>query len=80
MASGFIILQDGRCFAKRWWCYDAVLREIIIELTHDQQGQELAFWLNSLLPTADAWHRRSVSDHCRAQRLFPRGGPHESIR
>src|SRR5215831_17825927 len=67
MASGFIILQDGRCFAKRWWCYDATLREVITELTHDQQGQELAVWLNSLLPTPEdeeelgygAWLRKS---------------------
>lgn len=67
MASGFIILQDGRCFAKRWWCYDTALREVITELAHEQQGQELAVWLNSLLPTPEdgedlgygAWFRKS---------------------
>jgi hypothetical protein len=37
MASWFIILQDGRCFAKRWWRYDAVLREIITELNRGRQ-------------------------------------------
>ncbi len=67
MASGFIILQDGRCFAKRWWCYDAVLREIINELTRDPQEPELAAWLGSLLPSLEdeqelgygAWLRQS---------------------
>ena len=67
MASGFIILQDGRCFAKRWWCYDAVLREVITELNRSRQEQELAIWLRSLLPGPDdveelgygAWLRNS---------------------
>ena len=67
MASGFIILQDGRCFAKRWWRYDAVLREVITELNCNQQEQELAIWLSSLLPGPDdeeelgygAWLRKS---------------------
>ena len=67
MASGFIILQDGRCFAKRWWRYDAVLREVITELNRSRQEQELAIWLRSLLPGPDdveelgygAWLRKS---------------------
>lgn len=60
-------MQDGRCFAKRWWCYDVALRAVVIELTHDEEGKELAVWLNSLLPTSEdeeeigygAWLRKS---------------------
>ena len=67
MPSGFIVIHDGRCYARRWWCYDVVLREVIAELTRDPLERELAAWLGSLLPGPDdeaelgygVWLRRS---------------------
>ena len=64
MASGFLILPDGRCFAPRWSFYDAVLRAIADELDAPQAA-ELRGWLLGLLPgPADEehvgygpWHR-----------------------
>ena len=56
MASGFLILPDGRCFARRWSFYDAVLRAIVDELT-SPEAAELRGWLLGLLPgPADEEH------------------------
>src|SRR5512133_2616404 len=62
MASGFIVLSDGRCFARRWWAYDQVLRAVSAEL-----DGALREWLLSLLPGTEdeeelgygAWLRKS---------------------
>lgn len=67
MASGFIILEGGRCFAPQWRCYDFVLREVITALVSDLNGHEFANWLASLLPSSNdeeeigigAWVRKS---------------------
>lgn len=67
MATGFIILEDGRCFAPQWRCYDFVLREVITVLVNDLNEQELANWLTCLLPGSSdeeeigigAWVRKS---------------------
>jgi hypothetical protein len=33
MASGFIVLPDGRCFSRRWSAHDVVLRAVANELS-----------------------------------------------
>lgn len=38
VASGFLVLPDGRCFAPRWSFYDAVLRAIADELEAPRRG------------------------------------------
>jgi hypothetical protein len=48
MASGFIVLADGRCFARRWSAYDDVLRAVAAELEGTLQA-----WLLSLLPGSE---------------------------
>jgi hypothetical protein len=56
VASGFLVLPDGRCFAPRWSFYDAVLRAIADELGAPE-GAELRGWLLGLLPgPADEEH------------------------
>jgi len=50
MASGFIVLKDGRCFAPRWSIYDEVIRITIRELEEIEKGQELADWLKMQIP------------------------------
>jgi len=50
VASGFIVLADGRCFAPRWFMYDSVLRVVAEQLTDSPQAQELRLWVLSLLP------------------------------
>ncbi|WP_047548481.1 hypothetical protein [Psychroserpens sp. Hel_I_66] len=52
MASGFIILKDGRCFARRWTGYDEIIRIAIMELKLIQNGEELADWLKLQIPDA----------------------------
>ncbi|NME72158.1 hypothetical protein [Flammeovirga aprica] len=51
MASGFIILKDGRCFARR--CYDEILQIVIIELEDINNGKELANWLKLQIPDSN---------------------------
>lgn len=53
MASGFIILADGRCFAPRWLFYDGVLRAVADELSSSHRAKLLRDWLLSLLPGPD---------------------------
>lgn len=52
MASGFIILKDGRCFARRWTGYDEIIRIVITELEIIENGQALADWLNLQIPNS----------------------------
>ncbi|GAB5562452.1 MAG: hypothetical protein SynsKO_40990 [Synoicihabitans sp.] len=51
MPSGFIILRDGRCFARRWAIYDEAIRATIRYLPSTDAGAELGCWLDSLIPT-----------------------------
>jgi hypothetical protein len=53
MPSGFLILPDGRCFAKRWSAYDAVLHAVADHLALDQATVELHDWLVKQLPGPD---------------------------
>jgi hypothetical protein len=67
MPSGFLVLPDGRCFAKRWSAHDAVLRAVADQLAVDPASGELHRWLVEQLPGPDdeeeigygAWARRS---------------------
>jgi hypothetical protein len=47
MASGFIVLRDGRCLSVRWPVHDAVLRAIVEKL---DERSPLALWLAEQLP------------------------------
>ncbi len=53
MASGFIILKDGRCFAPRWTGYDEIMRIAIKELKELEAGVSLAEWLSTRIPADD---------------------------
>ena len=63
MASGFIVLPDGRCFSRRWSAHDVVLRAVAEQVT----AGPLHAWLLSQLPGPDdeeelgygAWGRAS---------------------
>ena len=63
MASGFIVLPDGRCFSRRWSAHDLVLRAIAEQVT----AVPLRQWLLEQLPAPDdeeelgygAWFRNS---------------------
>jgi hypothetical protein len=50
MASGFIILPDGRCFAPRWSVYDKVIEALVNVLSDTKNEKELKTWLISILP------------------------------
>jgi hypothetical protein len=50
MPSGFLVLPDGRCFAKRWSAHDAVLRAVAAQLALEPAGRELYHWLLEQLP------------------------------
>jgi hypothetical protein len=50
MASGFIILPDGRCFAPMWSIYDKVIEAIVNVLSDTSNEKELKTWLISILP------------------------------
>lgn len=50
MASGFIILKDGRCFAPRWTGYDEIIKIVIKELYEVENGKPLADWLKLKIP------------------------------
>ena len=51
MASGFLILGDGRCFSVRWGAYDQYLLAIADELVRSPEEVALGNWLRSLVPT-----------------------------
>lgn len=63
MASGFIVLPDGRCFSRRWSTHDVVLRAIAEQMAVDP----LRDWLLKQLPGPNdeeelgygAWFRNS---------------------
>ena len=50
MASGFIILADGRCFAPSSRLYDDTLQVIAAHLSDSTPARILSAWLLSLLP------------------------------
>ena len=50
MASGFLILDDGRAFAVRWAAHDVFIRAIADELRDSDDEKPLRDWLYSLLP------------------------------
>ena len=50
MASGFLVLTDGRCFARRWSTYDHVIRAVADELAHDGDEKKLKDWLYEQVP------------------------------
>ena len=69
MASGFIVLPDGRCFSRRWSAHDVVLRAVADQVT----AAPLRQWLLEQLPGPDdeeelgygAWFRNSDQTHIR---------------
>lgn len=50
MASGFLVLPDGRCLARRWCAYDEVLRAVAAQLGEESAAQQLKHWLLEQLP------------------------------
>jgi hypothetical protein len=52
MASGFLVLPDGRCLARRWSAHDEVLRAVANQLGEDATAQRLKVWLLEQLPGA----------------------------
>jgi len=48
MASGFIILEDGRCWARRWTFFDAVIEKICERISDGDN--EFKVFLESALP------------------------------
>ncbi len=66
MASGFLVLPDGRCFAARWSAYDVVLRAVADQLDSSEVSA-LRSWLIGLLPGPNdeehvgysPWYRRA---------------------
>ena len=50
MASGFIILNDGRCFSRHWSLYDAIIKLAVDGLTDNINVVEFKDWLQALLP------------------------------
>jgi hypothetical protein len=72
MASGFIVLPDGRCLARRWCAHDAVVSAVADEVA----AAPLRQWLFEQLPGPDddeelgygAWFRES--DKTTVMRFF----------
>ncbi|HEV3343162.1 MAG TPA: hypothetical protein VG125_22505 [Pirellulales bacterium] len=52
MASGFLVLPDGRCLARRWSAHDEVLRAVAAQLGEEPAAQDLKHWLLEQLPGA----------------------------
>jgi len=50
VASGFLVLSDGRCFARRWSVHDAVLRAVVEELDVSPPAGALRDWLLAQFP------------------------------
>lgn len=50
MASGFIILKDGRCLARRWAIYDYIIEQAFRNLNDDGKEQPFKKWLQTLIP------------------------------
>lgn len=53
MPSGFLVLADGRCLARRWWAYDQVIKAVASFIVPSAPGDALRDWLLSLLPGPD---------------------------
>jgi hypothetical protein len=45
MASGFLVLPDGRCFSVRWALHDAVLQTVAEQLGQEPETQQFGRWL-----------------------------------
>jgi len=83
MPSGFLVLADGRCLARRWRAYDKIIRAIAESVEESESGLVLRNWLLSLLPgPADeeeigigAWYRtadnQTVVRHLDIRELTP---------
>lgn len=50
MASGFIIFEDGRCFAPRYTVYDEVINILIKESRKTDGANALSDWLELQIP------------------------------
>jgi len=50
MASGFIVLADGRCFSPTSRLYDLTLRMVADQLQDSEAARTLRKWLLTLLP------------------------------
>src|SRR5262245_50678801 len=50
MASGFLVLPDGRCLARRWSAHDEVLRAIADQLGVEPAARQLKQWLLEQIP------------------------------
>jgi len=69
MPSGFLILADGRCLARRWWAYDRIIQAVADSVDDSAAGLALRDWLLALLPGPDdeeeigygAWYRAADS-------------------
>jgi hypothetical protein len=53
MASGFIVLSDGRCFSRRWSDHDIVLRAVAEQLDGSKSARTLRDWLLEQLPSPE---------------------------
>jgi hypothetical protein len=53
MASGFIILKDGRCLVRRWTTYDYIIELVIENLRNEGKDKPLKEWLRTLIPEED---------------------------
>lgn len=53
MASGFIILGNGKTWSPRWTGYDIVLKTIMNNLTYNGKEFELKKWIESILPNIE---------------------------
>ena len=53
MASGFIILNDGRCLAPNWYYYDCIIDLVVQELQSISEKDKLEFknWLQTQIPS-----------------------------
>lgn len=67
MASGFLHLPDGRCFARNWAMFDRVLVAVANQLGPEPAARRLKAWLLERIPGEDdvpeigygAWLRES---------------------
>jgi hypothetical protein len=53
MASGFIILTDGRCFARQADVYDYIIQLVIEELSDNENAKEFKQWLETLISSKE---------------------------
>jgi hypothetical protein len=84
MPSGFLVLPDGRCFARRWFAYDTVIRVVANQLALDPSADALHHWLVEQLPGHEdeeeigygAWVRQADGEvivrHLDLRRMTPK--------